>query len=206
MANVIAQSGQGGTASASLIRQWTATGGDPNSYYGVWTDYYEEYTITATPDAGYSFAGWTIVAGNGSTSSSSSNPITRSLRVKSHDNEGDYTPYYIPYTYTANFTPNQPTTYTVTTDSSPAAGGTTTGGGQYASGSMCTVTATPAQGYEFVRWILSTGASSTSKSYSFRVTRNTTATAYFRQLTHMPLHGSSGTLLHGSSGTLLHDS
>lgn len=205
MANVIAQSGQGGTASASLIRQWTETGGDPNSYYGVWTDYYEEYTITATPDAGYSFAGWTIVAGNGSTSSSSSNPITRSLRVKSHDNEGDYIPYYIPYTYTANFTPNQPTTYTVTTDSSPAAGGTTTGGGQYASGSTCTVTATPNSGYYFVKWTSSDGEVTTENPHTFTVTKNITWTAKFHLCTNLLLHGSSNTLLHGSSGTLLHD-
>ena len=205
MANVIAQSGQGGTASATLVRQWTRTGGDPNSYYGVWTQYYEEYTITATPDAGYSFAGWTIVYGNGQTSTSSSNPTTWSGLVKEHDNEGDYIPSSLPRTYTANFTKNQPTTYTVTTASSPAAGGTTTGGGQYASGSTCTVTATPAQGYEFVRWVLSTGATSTSRSYSFQVTQDTTATAYFRQLTYMPLHGSSGTILHGSSGSILYD-
>lgn len=206
MANVIAQSGQGGTASATLVRQRTITSGSPDSYYGVITDYYEDYTLTATPDTGYSFVNWTCVTAEGvSLSPTSSNPFTFSLFVKSHSNEGDYIPRSLPRTYTANFTQNQPTTYTVTTASSPAAGGTTTGGGQYASGSTCTVTATPAQGYEFVRWVLSTGDTSTSRSYSFQVTQDTTATAYFRQLTYMPLHGSSGTILHGSSGSILYD-
>lgn len=98
-----------------------------------------------------------------------------------------------------------PTNYTVTTAASPVAGGTTTGDGQYAYGSTCILSATPANGYEFVRWVLSTGATPTSRDYSFPVTQDTTATAYFRQYTNMLLHGSSNTLLHGSSGTLLHD-
>lgn len=100
----------------------------------------------------------------------------------------------------------QPDNYTVTTAANPGAGGTTTGDGQYAYGSTCILSATPANGYEFVRWVLSTGATPTSRDYSFTVTQDTTATAYFRQYTNLLLHGSSNTLLHGSSGTLLHDS
>ena len=67
------------------------------------------------------------------------------------------------------------------------------------------MTATPANGYAFVRWVLSTGGTSTSSSYSFIVTQDTTAMAYFRQYTYMPLYGSSGTILHGSSGSILYD-
>lgn len=99
----------------------------------------------------------------------------------------------------------EPQYYTVTTEASPIAGGTTTGDGQYASGSTCTVTATPANGYEFVRWELSTGLTSKNASFPFTVTQNTTATAYFRQYTGLPLYGSSGTILYGSSGTILCD-
>ena len=42
--------------------------------------------------------------------------------------------------------------YQVTTSSSPSVGGTTTGGGSFVSGSSVTVSASPSQGYHFVKW------------------------------------------------------
>ncbi len=207
MANVIAQSGQGGTASASLIRQWTETGGDPNSYYGVWTDYYEEYTLTATPETGYSFQKWTGVNAQGiSISGSNDNPFTLSLYVKTHDNEGDYIPSGIPRTYTANFTRNR---YTVTIAVTPgqSARGTVSGSGTYEHGSSCTATATANQGWQFDHWETANGTVvSSSNPYTFTVTESVTLYAVFTKAsTYQLLHGSSNTLLHGSSGTLLHD-
>ena len=100
----------------------------------------------------------------------------------------------------------EPQLLSVSTASDPLAGGTTTGDGQYASGATCTVVATPANGYEFVRWVLSTGDTSKNASYSFTVTQDTTATAYFRQYTGLPLYGSSGTILCNASGSILCDS
>ena len=44
------------------------------------------------------------------------------------------------------------TSYTVAVSADPTAGGTVSGGGTYTSGSRCTVTATPAPGYQFVNW------------------------------------------------------
>lgn len=154
------------------------TSGDGYYYEGT------SCTISATPASGYEFVNWT-----GGISATTS---TYTFSVHSD------------ISCTANFQVAV-TNYPVTTVSSPIAGGTTTGDGQYASGSTCTVTATPANGYAFVRWVLSTGDQSTSMSYSFEVTQNITATAYFRQYTYMPLHGASGTILHGSSGSILYD-
>ena len=154
------------------------TSGDGYYYEGT------SCTISATPASGYEFVCWT----GGISASTSTYTFTVDSDVSC----------------TANFQVVEDT-YIVTTAANPVAGGTTTGDGQYASGSTCTVTAQPAQGYEFVRWELSTGDPSRSRNYSFTVTQDTTATAYFRQYTNLLLHGSSNTLLHGSSGTLLHD-
>lgn len=205
MANVIAQSGQGGTASATLVRQWTETGSSP--YYGVWTDYYEEYTLTATPETGYSFQKWTGVNAQGiSISGSNDNPFTLSLRVKTHDNEGDYIPSGIPRTYTANFTKKR-YAITVAVKDGQSARGTVSGGGTYEHGASCTATATATQGWKFDHWETADGTEvSSDNPYTFTVTGPTNLYAVFEHDgTGQLLHGSSGTLLHGSAGSLLYD-
>ena len=73
-----------------------------------------------------------------------------------------------------------PTTYTITTASSPVGGGTTTGGGTYSSGASCTITATPASGYSFVRWEKNGAQVSTSALYTFTVSESATYTAIFK--------------------------
>lgn len=77
----------------------------------------------------------------------------------------------------ANFSQTQ--TYTITTAVSPAGGGTTTGDGTYAAGASCTITATPAAGYTFVRWEKNGAQVSTSASYTFTVSESATYTAVF---------------------------
>ena len=62
---------------------------------------------------------------------------------------------------------------------SPVAGGTLTGGGWIKRNTSVTVNATPAAGYEFVNWTKGTTPVSTSQSYSFNITENTTLTANF---------------------------
>jgi uncharacterized repeat protein (TIGR02543 family) len=115
------------------------------------------------------------------------------------------------YEFRAVFTEDAGYTVTVlVATSSPALGGTVSGGGSFASGSSCTVTATPNQGYSFEKWTATDSAQDTalslSASYTFTVTGNVTLYAHFnRATTNLLLHGSSNTLLHGSSGTLLHD-
>lgn len=70
-------------------------------------------------------------------------------------------------------------TYTITTASSPVGGGTTTGDGTYSAGASCTITATPAAGYTFVRWEKNGAQVSTNASYTFTVNESATYTAVF---------------------------
>jgi len=59
------------------------------------------------------------------------------------------------------------TSYYVSLNAVPREGGTVSGAGSYSSGSTVTVTATPAEGYQFVRWIEAGTEFSTNPSYSF---------------------------------------
>lgn len=80
-------------------------------------------------------------------------------------------------------TPPTPTSYTITTAVSPAGSGTATGGGTFNSGASCTLTATPASGYSFVRWEKNGAQVSTSASYTFIVSESATYTAVFESAT-----------------------
>ena len=71
--------------------------------------------------------------------------------------------------------------YTITANASPTNGGTVSGGGTYNQGATCTLTATPASGYEFLYWKKGNTQVSTNATYSFTVTENATYTAYFQQ-------------------------
>ena len=84
-------------------------------------------TLTATANEGYSFDHWN----DGSTQ----NP--RTVTVNNN------------MSFTAYFTAGQ---YTITVNAIPAEGGTVTGGGTYAYGTSVTLTATPANGYQFMQW------------------------------------------------------
>ena len=88
-------------------------------------------TVIATPATGYRFVNWTVGGSPVSTSANYEFTVTANR------------------TLVANFSQ---ITYTIGASSSPAAGGTTTGGGIFNSGSLATVTATPASGYQFVNW------------------------------------------------------
>lgn len=59
--------------------------------------------------------------------------------------------------------------YMVNINGVPSDGGAITGAGSYTEGSYVTVKATPAEGYEFVRWIENGSELSTSKSYGFTI-------------------------------------
>jgi hypothetical protein len=72
---------------------------------------------------------------------------------------------------------NDPT-YTLTLSASPSDGGSVTGAGTYVSGTSVTVSATPAEGYEFVSW--SDGGDQT---HSVTVTEGMTLSAVFAKQT-----------------------
>jgi hypothetical protein len=118
-------------------------------------------TVSATANSGFTFTNWTE---NGSVVSTQAN-----------------------YTFTvtgnrtlvANFHA-QPQSYTITVSANPANGGTVTGGGTYQQGQSCTVQATPASGYTFLRWTENGSQVSTNASYTFTVTGNRTLVAQFQ--------------------------
>lgn len=112
-------------------------------------------TLLATPNAGYHFVSWQ----DGNTS----NPRTITVTGNA--------------TYTASFAQNSPITYTVTVISSNPDMGTVSGGGVYEACAMVTLTATPFDGYHFVRW--NNGV--TDNPYSFVVSENVTLSAEFAE-------------------------
>ncbi|KWW25216.1 MAG: gingipain R [bacterium F082] len=119
-------------------------------------------TVTATPNAGYTFTNWTE---NGNVVSTNRN----------------YT-----FTVTANRTlvanfQAQPQNYNITVSANPSNGGSVAGGGTYQQGQSCTVTATANTGYAFANWTENGTVVSTQAQYSFTVTGNRTLVANFTQ-------------------------
>ncbi|MDO9594653.1 MAG: ice-binding family protein, partial [Lutibacter sp.] len=117
-------------------------------------------TVTATPNAGFTFANWTeggvIVPGATATYQF----------VIANDR-----------TLVANYVPVQ---FTIALSSSPLLGGTTGGAGTFDTGTTRTVTATAAVGYDFANWteggVIVPGAGA---SYEFVLTGNRTLVANF---------------------------
>ncbi|WP_174819951.1 InlB B-repeat-containing protein, partial [Paenibacillus koleovorans] len=87
-------------------------------------------TLTATPNAGYTFTGWS------GDLSGSANPATITMNGNK--------------TVTANFSPA--TMYTLSTSATNGSITLSPSGGTYASGTVVTVTATPNSGYTFTGW------------------------------------------------------
>ena len=119
-------------------------------------------TVTATPANGYTFTNWTEGGNVVSTQANYTFTVTGNR------------------TLVANFQA-QPQNYTITVSANPTNGGTVTGGGTYQQGQSCTVTATPANGYTFLRWTENGNAVSTNANYTFTVTGNRTLVAQFQQ-------------------------
>ena len=119
-------------------------------------------SITATPNDGYTFAGWTDGAGN-TVSTEASFDYTMS--------EGDTT-------LTANF---DAVTYTLDLAVNPEGSGTVTGSGTYAAGETASITATPNDGYTFAGWTDGAGNTvSTSATFDYTMPEgDTTLTANF---------------------------
>ena len=74
------------------------------------------------------------------------------------------------------------TYYTVSATASPTTGGTISGAGSYASGTTCTLIATPAAGYEFTKWTKNGTQVSTNATYSFTVNANASYVANFTEV------------------------
>ena len=85
----------------------------------------------------------------------------------------------IGYGTEVQFTTQQQTTYTIAVSASPSNGGTVSGGGTYNQGASCTVTATAAADYRFIRWEENGSQVSQNSSYQFTVNGNRTLVAQF---------------------------
>ena len=166
-----------------LLGGTTTGGGTFNSGASV--------TVTAAPNAGFTFTNWTD--GVNIVSSSLSYQFTisgnRSL--------------------VANYAAIP---YTVSVSSNPLLGGTTTGGGTFNSGASVTVAAVPNVGFTFTNWTEGTNIVSTNANYLFTIAGNRTLVANYTAIPYTvavssnPLLGGttsgSGTFNSGASVTV----
>ena len=172
------------TVSANPTNGGTVTGG------GVYQQG-QQCTVSATPGTGYTFLRWTE---NGTQVSTNAN-----------------------YTFTVTGNRNlvaqfQQQNYTISVSANPTNGGSVAGGGAYHYGDNCTVIATPANGYTFLRWTENGNQVSTNATYTFTVTGNRTLVAQFQQQSYTitatanPTNGGTvtggGTFNYGQSCTL----
>ena len=139
------------TATANPTNGGTVTGRGTYNYG-------QSCTLTATSATGFNFVRWTKNGTQVSTIPTYTFTVTESA------------------TYVAQF---QAQTYYIATNANPSNGGTTTGNGTYSYGASCTVTATPATGYDFVNWTENGNAVSSEASYTFTVTNGRNLTANF---------------------------
>jgi uncharacterized repeat protein (TIGR02543 family) len=116
--------------------------------------YYGDYTtLTAIPNSGYEFVGW----------SDGSNEPNHTVMVTGNA------------TYTATFAAGGSTYYTVSAYVSPTGAGTVSGTGTFPAGSTTTLTAIANSGYAFDHW----NDGSTTNPRTVTVNNNMSFTAYF---------------------------
>ena len=77
--------------------------------------------------------------------------------------------------------PEPATIYNVTAAVNDSVMGTVAGAGEYEEGAEATLTATPAEGYEFVNWTVADSIVSTENPYTFAVTADVALVANFKQ-------------------------
>lgn len=143
-------------------------------------------TIVATPRTGYVFARYELTY-LGTTERIYADPYT--FRV-SH-----------PVDVVAVFV----RAYEVTVVADPQTGGAVEGSGMYMSGASCTIKATPANGWKFVRWQGPAGSVARTQTHTITVTANVTWTAYFRVPTGKVICTAAGVIVCKSSGEVLYD-
>ena len=153
MANFTGQSQQYTISVSANPNNGGTVSGDGTYYEG------ESCTVRATPNTGYTFTNWTENGNVVSTQSRYTFIVTGNR------------------TLVANF---QAQGFTITATADPVNGGTVTGGGTYNSGQSCTLTATPATGYNFVNWTKNGQQVSTNATYTFTVTESATYVAHFQ--------------------------
>lgn len=122
--------------------------------------YGESATVTATPNADYTFVEWTMDGETVSTNESYTFPVQQNTNLTAHF-QGEL--------------------YIINVDANPSNGGNVSGGGEYAYGETATVTATPLNNFEFINWTENGSVVSSDASYSFTVTSNRNLIANFSE-------------------------
>lgn len=151
----------------------------------------QDYTISvsANPTNGGSVTGGgTYQQGQSCTVSAMAN--SGGYTFTNWTENGDVVSTDVNYTFTvtgnrilvANFTQQ----FTVTVTADPTNGGTVTGGGTYTYGQLCTLTATPANGYNFVYWTMNGGVVANNNPFSFTVNDNRNLVANFTPQSQAP--------------------
>ncbi len=140
------------SATVTPSNSGTVTGG--GSY-----NYGQLCTLMATANTGYVFEKWTKNGTQISTEATYSFTVTESA------------------SYVAHF---QLQNYTINVSANPTNGGSVTGAGSYNYGQSCTITATAAPNYTFLRWTENGNQVSTNASYTFTVTNNRFLVAQFQ--------------------------
>jgi hypothetical protein len=118
-------------------------------------------TVTATPNAGYTFKNWT--------ESGNIVSVSSSYQFTLNGNR----------TLVANYNVIPASQLALVLSSSPAIGGSTSGSGSYSSGTSVTAVASPNSGYAFINWTENGNQVSTSASFTFAITANRTLVANF---------------------------
>ena len=172
------------TASASPAAGGTVSGAG-NYIHG------QSCTLTATPNAGYTFVNWKKNGEVVSTNATYTFTVTTSEA------------------YVASFSQNN---YTITASADPTVGGTVSGGGNFTYGQSCTLTAAPNSSYTFVNWSLGSSVVSNEATYTFTVTESGNYVANFSQSSYSitasadPAAGGTvsgaGNYIHGQNCTL----
>ena len=125
--------------------------------------------------------GKTITRAANSTKFTGANSNTNSTLKADIAGEYLFTWEYATKTLTVTY-PALPVKYTVTATVNPAETGTVEGAGTYEEGKTATLTATPAEGYEFVNWTVGEEVVSTENPYKFTVTADVALVANFKEV------------------------
>ena len=124
--------------------------------------------------------GKTITRAANSTKFTGANSNTNSTLKADIAGEYLFTWEYATKTLTVTY-PELPVEYTVTATVNPAETGTVAGAGKYEEGKEATLTATPAEGYQFVNWTVGDSIVSTENPYKFTVTADLALVANFKE-------------------------
>ena len=139
-------------------------GDQPGTTQGTYVNG-QQCTVHAIPAVGYTFMVWRENGTQVSTQASYTFTVTNNR------------------TLVANF---QAQTYTISATADPTDGGSVSGGGTYNFGQSCTLAATPAIGYAFLKWTKNGTQVSTSATYTFTVTESAAYVAHFSILVTPP--------------------